>query len=103
MIAGGSITGAFTGPRVVAMRDLQVLLRYGKTGNKNVQTNIAAKRVEKRCCEFYHSRIKPVLQQLGCCRLRKVVVESGEKFYFLQQNLYRLRVLLGKANLFGGK
>jgi len=39
-------------------------------------TTHAAKRVEKRCCAFYHPRIKPVLQQFrllqvakSCCRV----------------------------------
>ena len=34
-------------------------IRYGKTGNKNVQLVLkhsAAKRVKKRCCAFYHPR-----------------------------------------------
>ena len=37
------------------------------------------------------------------CRLRKVVAESGESFYFLQQNLYKLRLLPNQGNLFYSK
>ena len=35
-----------------------------------------------------------------CCRLRKVVGESTEWFYFLQQNLYMCTFYRSKANLF---
>ena len=35
-----------------------------------------------------------------CCRLRKVVAESTEWFYFLQQNLYMCTFYRSKANLF---
>ena len=35
-----------------------------------------------------------------CCRLRKVVTESTEWFYFLQQNLYMCTFYRSKANLF---
>ena len=39
-----------------------------------------------------------------CCRLRKVVAESRELFYFLQENLYNLRAFYRpKANLFCSK
>ena len=39
-----------------------------------------------------------------CCRLRKVVAESRELFYFLQENLYNLRSFYRpKANLFCSK
>ena len=34
----------------------------------------------------------------GCCKLREVVAESGEQFYFLQQYLYTLCVNRLKAN-----
>ena len=50
-----------------------------------------------------HQQIKPVLQQFGFCRLQKVVAEIREKFYFLQQNLYMLRFLPAKGNLFCSK
>lgn len=58
----------------------------------------AAKWPENRCCAFLHPRIKPVLEQLGRCRLRSVNVvgESQDWFYFFQQNLYILRVLPAK-------
>ena len=39
------------------------------------------KRVEKRCCRcclFYHPLTKPVLQQLGCCRLGKELLKKAE-------------------------
>ena len=53
-----------------------LIKRYGKTGDKNVQLmfcNIAAKRVEKRCCSFYRLQFKPVLLQIksGCCKFRE--------------------------------
>ena len=46
-------------------------LRYGKKGN--FFATRAANRVEERCCAFFQPRIKPILNQLGCCRLCKVV------------------------------
>ena len=46
-------------------------LRYGKKGN--FFATPAANRVEERCCAFFQPRIKPILNQLGCCRLCKVV------------------------------
>ena len=38
----------------------------------------AAKLPEKRCCAFFDPRIKPVVEHLGCCRLRKVFGESWD-------------------------
>ena len=38
-----------------------------------------------------------------CCRLRKVVAESTEWFYFLPQNLYMCTFYRSKANLFCSK
>ena len=49
---------------------------------------------DTRC---YHPRIKT--NQIGCYRLRKVVAESSELFYFLQQNPYMLRVLPAHSRL----
>ena len=42
-----------------------------------------------------------VLPPIGFSRLGKVVEERREKFFFLQQNLYMLHVLLAKVNLSG--
>ena len=56
-------------------------IRYGKTGNKNVQLvlkHLAAKRVKKRCCAFYHPRSNMSCNKSGCCRLRKFIAESRE-------------------------
>ena len=49
-------------------------LRYGKSATKtcNLFCNIAAKRVEKRCCAFYHPRIKPVLQQIKLLQVERI-------------------------------
>ena len=44
-----------------------LIKRYGKTSDKNGQLmfcNIAAKRVETRCCAFYRLQFKPVLLQI---------------------------------------
>ena len=44
-----------------------LIKRYGKTSDKNGQLmfcNIAAKRVETRCCAFYNLQFKPVLLQI---------------------------------------
>ena len=65
--------------------------RATKTGN--LLCNITAKRVEKRCCEFYHPRSNQSCNQLGCCRLRKVVAESREYFYRVWRDS---RVILSK-------
>ena len=48
----------------------------------NLSCNIAAKRVAKRCCTFYHPRSNLPCNKSGCCRLRKVVAQSREQFYF---------------------
>ena len=69
----------------------------------NLFCNIATKRVElKQCWAFYQSPSNLSCNKSGCCRQLKVVAESREQFYFLQQNLYMLRVLRiqAKANLF---
>ena len=84
-------------------------LRYVKTGKElktcNLFCNIAVKRVEMRRCAFYQSPSNMSCSKSVCCRVRKVVAESREWFYFLQQNLYTLRVLRAqaKANLFFSK
>ena len=54
--------------------------RAAKTGN--LFCNIAAKRVEKRCCAFYHQRSDLSYDKSGCCRLRKKLqkVESSSTF-----------------------
>ena len=64
--------------------------RYGKTANK------------KTCNLFWdiHPRTG---SKSGCCRLRKVVAESREWFYFFRQNIYMLRVLPTQEKLFCSK
>ena len=58
-----------------------------------------AKRVEWRCCAFYHTPVKPALQQIRLLQAAKVVVESRKKVYCLQQNLLMLRVLPPQGKL----
>ena len=71
----------------------------------NLFCNIATKQVEMRRCAFYQSPSNLSCNKSGCCRVRKVVAESWEWFYFLHQNLYTLRVLRAQAkvNLFFSK
>ena len=48
----------------------------------NLFCNIAAKRVEKRCCAFYRQHSNRSCDKSGCCRLRKQLqkVESSSTF-----------------------
>ena len=46
----------------------------------NLLCNIAAKRVEKRCCAFYHPRIKPVLQQIRLLQVELTLTFDWIKF-----------------------
>ena len=59
------------------------------TQTYNLFSNIAAKLVKKM--------LQTVLQQIRSYRLRKVVAESREEFYFLQRNVYILCVLLAQG------
>ena len=55
----------------------------------------------KTCSLFGKSYVLRFTSHLQtCCRLRKVVAESTECFYFLQQNLYMCTFYRSKANLF---
>ena len=65
----------------------------------NLFCNIATKLVEMRRCTFYQSPSNLSCNKSGCCKLRKVVAESRELFYFLHQNLYMLRVLRAQGKL----
>ena len=58
-------------------------------------------RVTKTCSLFGKSYVLRFTSHIQtCCRLRKVVAESTEWFYFLQQNLYMCTFYRSKANLF---
>ena len=58
----------------------------------------------KTCSLFCKSFVLPFTSHIQtCCRLRKVVAESREWFYFLQQNLYMCTFYRSKANLFCSK
>ena len=59
-------------------------LRYGKMGRKKciLFCDISAKRVEQRFCLFYHPSSNLYCNKSGCYRLRKVVPEGREQFYF---------------------
>ena len=68
-------------------------LRYGKTGNRNVQLvfgTLLKNELNSNFARFYHPGVEPVLQQIRLLQL--VVAENREQFYLLQQNLYILRV-----------
>ena len=55
----------------------------------------------KTCSLFGKSYVLRFTSHLQtCCRLRKVVAESTEWLYFLQQNLYMCTFYRSKANLF---
>ena len=45
--------------------------RATQTRTCNLFRNIAAKRVEKRCCEFYQPRSNLFCNKSGCCKLRE--------------------------------
>ena len=77
--------------------------KVGKTGSKNLQLVLQhcckTSRVDKRCWEFYHPRIEPVLQHSGCCRLRKLVAKSS-RFAFCNKICSCCAFYWSKANLF---
>ena len=58
------------------------LLQVRKNGQQktcNLSCNIAAKRVEKRCWAFYHSSIKPVLQQISLLQVAWILTSNWIK------------------------
>ena len=91
------------GLKMIKRCEKKAALRYVKTDKElktcNLFCNIAVKRVEMRRCAFYQSPSNLSCNKSGCCRVRKVVAESREWFYFLQQNLYMLRVLPAQGKL----
>ena len=68
----------------VVIRPTQAQILKG-TVNRTTKTfnffcNIPAKRVKKLCCSFFHPLSILSCNKSGCCRLRKVVVESSSTF-----------------------
>ena len=103
-----TFTSSSLGPRVHRKGNKNFLITWKRDAaikiNNTMQTracnlfcSIAEKWVEKRCCAFYHSCSNLSYIKSACCRVRKVVAERREYFYFLQQNLSMLRVLAAKG------
>ena len=74
-----------------------VQLRYSKTDTKKRSTCFATllqNELNSDVGLFIVDELNPSSNKsAGCCRLRKVVAESRDQFYFLQQNLHMLRIL----------
>ena len=92
-----SVLGRLSLPCMYHYTPLQTfLLRFGKTGNENVQFVL-----QHQTLHVYHPRIKPVLQQIkslrvskGCCSKQREILLFPKK-YCTCHAFYR-----SKANLF---
>ena len=57
------------------------------TNRCNLQRNIVALQVEKRCCTYYHPPQTMSRNQICCCKLKKFVEKSRRLFNLQQRNL----------------
>ena len=89
------LTSALLGQPLQKVKD-----RYnGQQKRSTLFSTLLLNKVNGEVASFTTHESNMSCNKSGCCSLRKVFAECRDWFYFLQQNLYMLRVLLDQRKL----